>query len=141
MTVAEIVRAEIAKFLKTGEAAPAPTPKKAVSDELREKRLKALEKAREAKKAKKASPAGTVEKAKPAAKPARKGSIDPVAGKRVRAEAYVSAKGTKSILIGNGDKQGKLVFHSQNELREFINDLHGAIGGDVDALAGLHFGG
>lgn len=147
MTVAEIVRAEIAKFLKTGDAAPAPAAQpaaKPVSDELREKRLKALEKARAAKKAKgKAKPAATPKPA-PAAKTdpvPKRDTLDPVKGKRLIAEAYVSGKGTKSILLGNGAKQGRLVFHDREELVQWVNEVRAHLGADAVALADLHFGG
>ena len=147
MTVAEMIRAEVKKFLTSGDA-PTPKPAKPASDELREKRLAALAKAREAKKAKAAG--------KPAAKPAKaaaestkqkavpvpsRSSLDPVKGKRFVAEAYVSQKGSKSILLGNGTKSGRLVFHDRNELVEWLNEARAAIGVDAVALADLHFGG
>lgn len=150
MTIAEMVKAEVMKLIGSGDApavVKATKAAKPVSDDLREKRLAALAKAREAKSAKAKGKAAPAVKAKPAAKaataakPARKGSIDQVAGVRVTADAYCSNSGNKSLLVGIKGKHQRLVFHSRDELVEFINDLRKQVGGDCVALADLHFGG
>jgi hypothetical protein len=138
MTVAEIVRAEIAKFLKSGDAPVPPKPAKPASDELREKRLKALEKAREAKKAK-SKAAKPAAKAAPAKKPARVNAEAETFG-TVVSEPYTSAKGTKSLLLGVTGKQGRLVFHSKAELVAWVNVIRSKSIEDIVAQAELHIG-
>lgn len=76
---------------------------------------------------------------KPAPVPARL-TLDPVKGKRFLAEAYVSEKGVKSILVGNGEKHARLVFHDRSELVEWLNEARAQLGVDSAALADLHFG-
>jgi len=146
LDIAAIVRAELAKFLKTGDApkpAPVAVPPAVAKRTLSPEHLAKMQAGRKAKAAKPApKPAAKPAKAaapKPVTVPARD-TLDPVQGKRFVAEAYVASKGTKSILLGNGSKQGRLVFHDRAELVEWLNEARAQLGVDSAALADLHFG-
>lgn len=145
LDIAAIVRAELAKFLKTGDApkpAPVAVPPAVAKRTLSPEHLAKMQAGRKAKKAAKAAPAPKAAKAaapKPVSVPARD-TLDPVQGKRFVAEAYVSAKGVKSIMLGNAAKQGRLVFHDRAELVEWLNEARAQLGVDSAALADLHFG-
>jgi len=147
MTIAEMVKAEVMKLIGAGEAPVIAKP--AVPPAVKKRTLSPehLAKMQAGRKRKADAKAAPVEKPKPAAKaapaakPAKTASIDAVGGVRVVAEPHTSAEGRKSILVGTKGKHARLVFHSRDELVEFINDLRKAVGGDVAALADLHFGG
>jgi hypothetical protein len=144
LDIAAIVRAELAKFLKTGDApkpAPVAVPPAVAKRTLSPEHLAKMQAGRKAKAA--AKPAAKPAKAaapKPVSVPARD-TLDPVQGKRFVAEAYVSAKGVKSVMLGNAAKQGRLVFHDRAELVEWLNEARAQLGVDSAALADLHFGG
>lgn len=141
LDIAALVRAELAKFLQTGDA-PKPTPV-AVPPAVAKRTLSPehLAKMQAGRKLKAAAKAAA--EAAPAPKPVvvpKRDTLDPVKGRRLIAEAYVSSKGTKSLMLGNGTKQGRLVFHDRDELVEWVNEVRTALGVDAVALADLHFG-
>lgn len=149
LDIAAIVRDELAKFLKNGDApkpAPVAVPPAVAKRTLSPEHLAKMQAGRKAKKAAKAAPAP-----KPAAKPAKaaapkpvtvpaRDTLDPVQGKRFVAEAYVSEEGRKCVMLGNGTKRGRLLFHTRAELVEWLNEARAQLGVDSAALADLHFG-
>lgn len=141
------IAAEVVKLLRSADAPaapkPAPVPHAVAKRTLSPEHLAKMQAGRKRKAAAKAAPAPKPAKAaapKPVVVPKRD-TLDPVKGNRLVAEAYVSSKGTKSIMLGNGTKQGRLVFHDRAELVEWLNEARAALGVDAVALADLHFGG